>query len=219
MAKYCDPIELENIWWSWILADRTPQLEIVRQGRTLYTKAGDDLQHLRHIVASADPYQFSSKCGLVNYKDLNMAIKASFSSMGIEAARNAKEGGYTNEIPIEESWKRLSSIVYRICEGIVLNFHPPDNDVRDELIHEALTHTLTKIRRRKLQFTPGVAPPFNLLTTAIIRIMCSIKNKEKRDRDKKSKLVDQVMHDERLPDLNSLNVMKSLVGYGCSIKT
>ena len=126
--------------------------------------------------------------------------------------RRAVSLGYIGETPIEESWLQLSSMIYKICFGITLHFHPPNDDVRDELAHEALAHTLIKIRRRKLKFTPGLAPPFNLLTTAIFRIMFSIKNKEKRDRDQRSRLADQLMHDAKLPDLNSLNVTKSLIG-------
>ena len=195
-----------------MLADRTPQLESIRQEHVLWTKpANFDLVKLEHRIVSSEPYKFSSNSGIINPNNLDTATRASFAPLDLVAVRRAANLGYIGEISIDESWSQLSSMIYRICFGVTLHFHPPDNDVRDELAHEALMHTLVKIRRRKLRFTPGLAPPFNLLTTAIFRIMFSIKNKEKRDRDKRSRLADQIMHDAKLPDLNSLNVTKSLV--------
>ena len=213
MGKYCDPIELEKTWWAWILADRTPQLEPIRQERMLWTKpVGLGVGKLMHRIVSSEPYNFSSSNGIVIPSTLDTAIRASFAPLDLNSIRRAENSNYVGEISIDESWLRLSSMIYKICFGITLHFHPPDDDVRDELAHEALTHTLIKIRRRKLKFTPGLAPPFNLLTTAIFRIMFSIKNKEKRDRDKRSRLADQIIHDAKLPDLNSLNVTRSLIG-------
>jgi hypothetical protein len=211
MGKYCDPKILESTWWAWILADSVKELESLRETGLLWTRSdGDD--RLTHRVASIMPYEFVSIDGIIVPKDLDNAIKASFYPSDIILVRKLAANNFHCEIPATETWERLTSMIHKICCGVVLNFRPPSDDVKNELVQEAFTHTLTKIHRGKLKFTPGKAPPFNLLTTAIFRIMYSIKNKEKRDRDHRSRLVEQLMHGAKLPELNSIRVSQSLVG-------
>lgn len=164
---------------------------------------------LRHCVASERPIWFTTS-NTVSSDDLDSAIKASFFPSDPLLVRRLEAEKFLLEKPSGQTWELLSSMIYRICNGVSLNFHLSD-ELKEELIHEAFTQTLTKIRRGKLIFNPGRAPAFNLLTTAIFRIMYSIKNKEKRDRDKRAMLVDQLLNGSALPDLDSIRVSRSLI--------
>jgi len=84
------------------------------------------------------------------------------------------------------SWRELSQGVYKVCGGVVTQFHPRSEDEQNELVHHAFVLTMTKIKDRRLIFTPGRAPVFNFLTTAIFRCLYSLKTTEKR---RKMKLV------------------------------
>jgi len=210
MGRYCDPRILESTWWAWILADRVPALEPIREVGLLWTRCGDS-DVLEHCVASTKLYRFTSTSGIVGSQDLDGAIKASFYPLDTILVQRLVADNYQCEIPTADSWRDLTSMIYKICCGVALNFRPPNDDIKDELIHEAFTHTLIKIRRGKLRFDPGRAPAFNLLTTTIFRIMYSIKNKEKRDRDHRSHLVERLLSGASLPDLNSIRVSKSLI--------
>ncbi len=212
MAKYCNPQVLESTWWAWILSDHLQQLESIRETGLLWTQSATELGTLVHCVASTTPCRFTSEDGIIDSRVLNDACRASFYPLDIRLCQRLAADNYQCEIPAEDSWETLTSLIYKVCCGVVLNFRPPSDDIREELIQEAFTHTLSKIQRGKLKFTPGKAPPFNLLTTAIFRIMYSIKNKEKRDRDRRSLLTEQLLAGVRLPDLNSIKVSKSLVG-------
>lgn len=219
MSKYCDPKELFEVWQSWMLSIRTPDLEQIRQERVLWSKFGEN-DEIIHWVATSDPFKFISVDGIVHSDDLNMAIKSSFASVDVYLLQNLCSNKFVQEIPIEESWEALSRMVYDICSGVALNFYPANEEIKNELIHDAFTQVLSKIKHGKLEFTPGQAPPFNLLTTAIFRIMYSIKNKEKRDKDKRNIFVDDMVNGGgKLPNFKSIEVSKSLLGNGSNIKT
>lgn len=216
MARYCDPKDLEDTWWAFILAEKTPSLESIRREGCLWTRISPG--RAEHCVASSKPHRFVSVDGIIDPQDLNRATRASFFPLDTLVSRQLSAENFTLERSKDETWEKLSSMIYKICCGVSLNFHLHSDDLKDELVHEAFSHILTKIRRGKLIFTPGKAPPFNLLTTAIFRVMYSIKNKEKRDRDRRSQFVEQLMSGASLPELNSINISRSLIGYG-AIKT
>ena len=77
-------------------------------------------------------------------------------------------------------WEKLSSSVYKICFGVAMNFKPANPEEHSELAHEVFVPTLEKIKNKKLLFVKGKAPVFNLLTTAIIRHLFSLKTRESR---------------------------------------
>lgn len=210
MAKYCDPHILESVWLKWMTAAEVPSLEHVRETGSLWTKWGVG-GTLLHRITTTSPYEFISSHGIVKVHDLDNAVRAGFYPLDVVLARKTSSDNYQCDDPIYVSWDILTAMVYRVCCGVALNFRPPSDDVRDELVQEAFTHTITKIQRGRLKFTPGRAPVFNLLTTAIFRIMYSIKNKEKRIRDHRSQLVEQLLGRSPLPDLNSIKVSQSLV--------
>jgi len=78
------------------------------------------------------------------------------------------------------SWSRLSTGIYKICQGVAVKFNPRNDEEHAEYAHDALVLTLEKIRDGRLQFIPGKAPVFNLLTTTIFRHLYSRMNKDAR---------------------------------------
>jgi len=79
-----------------------------------------------------------------------------------------------------ESWEKLQSDVYKICQGVAVRFNPKDEEEHMELAHHTFVMTIDKIKRRKLVFEAGRAPVFNLLTTTIFRHLYSLMNKKNR---------------------------------------
>lgn len=94
--------------------------------------------------------------------------------------------GRWNKTSSKEAWRMLSDGVYKICCGVATQFHPQSEDEHLELAHHAFALTMHRIKIGMLAFTPGKAPVFNLLTTAVFRILYSYKTSEKR---KSSKIV------------------------------
>lgn len=82
----------------------------------------------------------------------------------------------------DRSWCKLQQFVYRICQGVAVKFNPKSEEEHSELTHETFALTIEKIRSKKLIFTPGRAPVFNLLTTTIHRHLYSLMNKQNRRR-------------------------------------
>jgi len=139
--------------------------------------------------------------------------------LDVSLARQLLHDKFLFEKPILHNWDKLSTMIYKICCGVVLNFRPPSEDCKNELVHEAFTTILMKIRRGKLIFDSNrPSPPFNLLTTAIFRVMYSIKNKEKREREHKSELINKMIVGTDLPNLNSIRVSRSLVAHAEKIQ-
>jgi hypothetical protein len=186
MAKYCDSKKLERDWTLWLLATENEKLEPLRGYGKLWTRRRE--KGLEHCIASIHPFKFRSS-GTINSVSLEKAIRSSFYPLDASLMQKLEESNYYHEIPTDESWNRLTSTIYEICRGVSLNFRPPTEDIKNELIHEAYLCILGKIERGKLKFEPGKAPVFNLLTTAIFRVMYSIKNKEKRKRERQSELI------------------------------
>jgi hypothetical protein len=102
------------------------------------------------------------------------------------------EDGYKLEHPTEESWHAMLRDINNMCQGIATKFNPPSVEEHMELSQEALLHVIDKLTRRKLVFTPGRAPVFNLLTTTIYRCMYSIKNKHRSQRNGMYKLMNEM---------------------------
>lgn len=92
-----------------------------------------------------------------------------------------------------DSWNKLLSGVYKICQGVVVNFNPRNEEEHSELVHEAFILTIAKIKDGRLTFEPGRAPVFNLLTTTIFRQLFSKLNKDNRRKGLLAKHRDRVM--------------------------
>lgn len=107
--------------------------------------------------------------------------------------------GYKKERPTNLTWHAILEDVSNMCQGIATKFNPPSEEEHMELSQDALLQVTNKLVNRKLVFTPGRAPVFNLLTTTIYRCMYSIKNKSKNQRKGMHRLMDD-MQAGTLPD-------------------
>lgn len=102
----------------------------------------------------------------------------------------------------DRNWDEMGNLIYKICEGVAIKFHPKTDDDRLEHIHDACMQTLEKIRTGRLIFIHGKAPVFNLLTTTIFRILYSKMNRNKKQKehmrrytyDKVQKLNPEILH-------------------------
>lgn len=210
MAKYCDNKELERVWVRWYFARLTPELDLLRESNMFWTKTVGN--NSEHFIGSTQPFHFCLKRGsALGQEDFTQAFRSSQFPVSSEEGNREDIllNGYYLDQPTSIYWDKLVNMVYSICWGLSLKFHPVSSEERSELSHEALLHTLSKIERGKLMFTPGKAPAFNLLTTTIYRVMCSIKNKDKRYRDNRSKLAEDLYNNATLPDTRSIEAAKS----------
>lgn len=114
--------------------------------------------------------------------------------------------GYQFEKPTDQSWKAMIEDVSLICSGVARKFNPPSEEERDSLAHEALSQVMAKLAQRKLVYTPGKAPVFNLLTTTVHRCMYSIKNRETKQRRHTTKLASDLRAGVLPTNLRSLRV-------------
>lgn len=94
-----------------------------------------------------------------------------------------RDRDYLKELPTNVTWHRMLEDVNRICHGIATKFKPRNDDEHQELTNDAALQVIRKLADYKLVYTPGRAPVFNLLTTTIHRVMYSIMNKRKHQRE------------------------------------
>lgn len=91
--------------------------------------------------------------------------------------------GYIKELPTNKTWHLMLEDINKICAGIATRFKPRTEEEHQELTNDALTQVINKLAHYRLVYKPGLAPVFNLLTTTIHRIMYSIMNKRKTQRE------------------------------------
>lgn len=91
--------------------------------------------------------------------------------------------GYIRELPTTITWHAMLEDINRICHGIATKFKPRNEEEHAELTGEAAIQVINKLANYKLVYTPGRAPVFNLLTTTIHRILYSIMNRRKHQRE------------------------------------
>lgn len=101
--------------------------------------------------------------------------------------------GYIQEIGTNKAWHSILEDVDKMCQGISMKFNLPSEEEQLDLANEALLQVTNKIKLRKLVYTPGRAPVFNLLTTTIYRCMYSIMNRRKTQRNGMHKLIDKII--------------------------
>lgn len=99
--------------------------------------------------------------------------------------------GYQFEVPESVSWDLMLNDINNMCIGIGMKFHPPNEEELHDLANEALLQVCNKLQNRKLVYTPGLAPVFNLLTTTIYRCMYSICNRKTQQRKGSHKFVSE----------------------------
>lgn len=206
MAKYCDTKQLESVWGEWLFVEATPELNRARESKCLWMKPLDN-RRVAYCIALSHPFHFivvDQKVGSEARRILTDPLQPD-----AEVARTLSIDNYIQDKPTKHYWDQLVSMVYSVCMGLALKFNPTTEEERFDLAHEALKQALAKIQSRKLRFEPGRAPVFNLLTTAVIRIMYSIKNKEKRRRLNQSKFTSDIICGKQMPQYRSLRVSRS----------
>ncbi len=102
---------------------------------------------------------------------------------------NLEARGYIREQPTSLTWHAMLEDINKICHGIATKFKPRNEDEHSELTNEANVQVIKKLAEYKLVYTPGRAPVFNLLTTTIHRVMYSIMNRRKHQREGLSKIL------------------------------
>ncbi len=100
--------------------------------------------------------------------------------------------GYILELPVSVTWHHMLSDISKMCMGIATKFNMPTEEETFDLANEALLAVTNKLVKRKLVYTPGLAPVFNLLTTTIYRCMYSIMNRRNSQKNNLSKLLNDV---------------------------
>jgi hypothetical protein len=148
-----------------------------------------------HCIALASPVYFDTTDGVVratnlpNPDDLTLLSDSPIHQFDQPLMQlcvvvpNLEELGYVKEVPTNISWHAVLEDVSKMCRGISMKFKPRTEDEQLELASEALAQVIKKIAEYKLVYTPGRAPVFNLLTTTIHRIMFSIMNRRKAQRE------------------------------------
>lgn len=199
MGQYCDSKKLELHWLQWLMASATPQLESFRTAGLLWSKPAPQCTSLRtptldHCLALGIPTYFKSSNGQLEDDALPTDTQLSLLS-GAKMHRLAipyyqllvviptlYREQYIREIPTKQSWDYIVNDVSKICHGFSLRFNLASESEREELAHDALLQVLTKIQTKRLVYTPGRAPVFNLLTTTVHRCMCTTlaKNTKRR---------------------------------------
>lgn len=103
----------------------------------------------------------------------------------------------------DRNWDKMAGMLYLICQGKAKTFRPRDDEEYHHLANEAAIKLFDKIKRGKFKFKPtclGGSPVFNLVTTAVGRLLCSYKNSDKRRKKNHSQYVRKVVQ-EQAPEL------------------
>jgi len=178
MARYCDSKELERFWFEWAMASSTPDFEPLRQVGAIYSRVKPDqivtqktqtcknpwLPLKEHFLVLFDPVQVTSEAGDVNFDLERIQVRVA----DRVTHQRLLDDGYYLEPTESYAWERLFLEVKKMCEGISRKFSV-EPDSRMEIEQEGLVMVIDKIRNKKIQYEPGLAPVFNFLTTTIHR--------------------------------------------------
>jgi hypothetical protein len=118
-----------------------------------------------------------------------------------------ESNGYIKELPSEKTWHAMLEDVSKICRGISTKFNLPSEEEQIDLAEDALLQVVNKLIARKLVYTPGRAPVFNLLTTTIHRCMYSIMNKRNKQKQNIFKLASDLQSGILPKSMRSLRVL------------
>lgn len=187
---------------------------IVKSGKTLPDAA---FPRRLHCIATGAPIYFESNNGIIpvtgtmNHNGRNIVrslpqeeelsllsdseIHCLSENMFIqydEVIPRLQSDGYIRETPTKPTWHAILEDVNRICQGIAMKFNLPSEEEQLDFADEALLQVTNKLQTKKLVYTPGRAPVFNLLTTTIYRCMFSIMNRRKTQRNGMFKLIDDM---------------------------
>ena len=109
--------------------------------------------------------------------------------------------GFVKEQPTSVSWHKLLEDIGKMCSGICKKFKLINEDEYLDLSNDALLQVINKLVNKRLVYTPGRAPVFNLLTTTIHRCMFSLLNKKNSQKAGLNKLLSDSQHN-LIPKIN-----------------
>lgn len=207
MTKYIDNGYLQEAWVRHAFTIKTENLDQIRKTGLLFTKIVDS-NISEHVVASIIPCRFKLVNGQID-RPWSEIFQSAIHDVNLQLTQELQSCNYYNDQPRLWHWERLTECVYKIAQGVALNFKPLTPEIKEELVHEAAVTVLSKIKRGIVRYTPGKAPLFNLLTTSIIRVMYSIKTKEKRIFEKQAKLINDARNGTLDNSLVAISMAKS----------
>ena len=192
-GNYCDSEKLEATWYDYAIALQYPQLESYRKSGLIWSRPKTDVRSVqKNGTIIHDPYvndgidyivydgkTFRSfSCitidKLINFCNSGKSIAIS------ELPNNTKYAGFRRKVPLNHSWTELANQVYSICSGIAKKFANINDPKYDDIVSTTNLAIITKLKNKKLKFTPGLAPVFSLMTMAIHRETFTIFNSDKR---------------------------------------
>ncbi len=194
---------------------------ILKHGKTL----PDAMYSIRlHCIATSNPIFFTtedgvvptrgtihidnekSECDLPTEDDLSLLSESAAHNLDGDIFKQYDEvipkivmDGYILELPTNDTWHSMLEDINRMCQGIAIKFNLQSEEEHLDFSNEALLQVMNKLMNKKLVYTPGRAPVFNLLTTTIHRCMFSIMNRRKTQKNGLYKLIDE-MKAGSLPD-------------------
>jgi len=202
MTNYCDSDQLEKIWFNWVMTATVPVLEPYRHLNVVYSRVCPSqiithgpqainnpwLDVKEHVIVTEVPRFVTSVLGVVNL-DLNTISVIGPSTQMHEIL---EQNGFSCELSEKSSWFRLCFELQKMCNGISMKFSR-DEETRNEISQESFMLIIDKIKKMKIRFTPGRAPVFNYLTTAIHRCIFNYLRKENRFKKYSSELGDNMI--------------------------
>ena len=195
MAKYCDTTVLERNWFEWIVASSTPQLECFRRSGGLYTKIVGTVPGTKIPNSIPDPH-YEERWHIVPNQHLYF-ITINTKTPWIIPYTKEPDCNYYQERTEEQCWHSLLDDIGQMCRGIVCKFNQPSDEAKANLANEAFLQVASKLKRGKLNYMPGRAPVFNLLTTTIHRCIYSALSKDKRQHRNLVTLTDNLIAQTR----------------------
>lgn len=220
MGKYCDSAALERNWYLWAIATSTPLLNEFRTTRQLYSRphrrvvAGSRIFYdafsfgYDHVICTSNGLiglsSFDGNINIGNIPEAEYNIQHDYDNYLVKC-------GFTLDIDSETSWDLISSDVYNICSGVMSKFNLHVND-REDIVGDVYLKVLDRIKRKKFRYTPGLAPVFSLLTTAIYRSACTLLSKEKNNLKRHGNYTDDMKYKQCKMFMNG----RSLLSSGCS---
>jgi hypothetical protein len=196
-----------GLLWTKVIGVSTDKngIPIKRNGKNLPDPSSPDRTH---CVALSTPIYFDSHSGepqefgsvFIGSKHFHQSLSSIDSELNLVSdsplhqlnnlfhqqavvVPSLRNDGYINEPPTSVSWHLMLEDVNKICAGIAIRFKPRTEEEHQELTNDAVLQVINKLATYKLVYKPGLAPVFNLFTTTIHRIMYSIMNKRKNQRE------------------------------------
>lgn len=225
MPQYCDSKNLEQNWLLWIVAKSVPSLEEFRRRGMLWTKIIGVVRDSGKILLdrSGNPYPdpaFKTRlhCIDTDHGIIYLSSVDGIINMDLQDALRYNTGnndniisqkGFIREIPVKRAWDLLLSDIYKICMGLTAKFYQPTLEDKTKLANDAMLQVASKLIRGKLNYTPGRAPVFNLLTTTIRRCMYTIVSKDSKQKRNSAKYVDDIILNSGLPATDYIKTYRS----------